>query len=123
EIVDSVVADVLVEAALDPTPDPDSDPPGASIPLPSSSRLGALARIVLSNPGIRIVASNAKPTDELVAELTRRVVERVDERLLLTGGVTFDDQLSRVAELLEQDADLRRTLSTQFTVVMIDESQ
>ncbi len=123
EIVDSVVADVLVEAALDPAPDPDSDSPGEPLRLPLSSRLGALARIVLSNPGIRIVASNATPTDELVAELTRRVVERVDERLLLTGGVTFDDQLSRVAELLEQDADLRRTLSTQFSVVMIDESQ
>ena len=61
EIVDSVVADVLVEAALDP-PDPDSDSPGEPLRLPLlSSRLRGLARIVLSNPGIRIVASNATP--------------------------------------------------------------
>ncbi|UDY34764.1 UvrD-helicase domain-containing protein [Dermatobacter hominis] len=120
EVVDSTVADVLVEAALAQLDHSGADGPPT---LPKANRLAKLAQLVLANPGIGIMASGDRAEDELMATLLERVVQRVSEQLRRAGAVTFDDQLTRVAELLEHDAGLRRSLSDQFAVVMIDESQ
>ncbi len=120
EVIRSTVADVLVQAALD---DSALDDDGAPVPLPKADRLTKLADLILANPGIGVTASSGAPADLLAAELVDRVVDRVNEQLRRSGAVTFDDQLSRVAQLLERDPDLRRSLRDQFSVVMIDESQ
>ena len=120
EVIRSTVADVLVQAALD---DGALDDDGVPVPLPKADRLTRLADLILANPGIGVDASSGAPSDVLAAELVDRVVDRVNEQLRRSGAVTFDDQLSRVAELLERDPELRRSLREQFSVVMIDESQ
>lgn len=116
DVVDSVCADVIVTAAL-------TAGPSAPVELPDADRLRKLARLRLDNPGVRAVASSGAPSDELTAHLVELVAAQVQRRLLQTGSVTFDDQLTRVGHLLEHDPELRRAVSAQFRVVMIDECQ
>lgn len=128
-LVGATVADVLVEAALEDAgsattgPD-DAGPDVVPLPkLPKLSRLDKLVATVLGNPGIVTVARSGAPDDIRTKQLVDLVIDRVHEQLVRTGGITFDEQLRRVAELLEDDPALRRSLSEQFAVAMIDESQ
>jgi exodeoxyribonuclease V beta subunit len=128
-LMDSVCRDLLASAALDHGDllHLDGVVPGDQPDLPGLKALHEATRTTLGNPGLVLLPdpddTSATPSARLLARMTGRAAGEVHRRLVAAGNLAFDDLLTRVRDLVVDDAELCDGLRLRFGVTLIDEFQ